>query len=411
MRVAIVGAGIAGLTAAWYLRHRCDVSVFEANDYLGGHTQTHLIRADDGDFAIDTGFIVFNDRTYPNFLKLLGELGVEYLPTEMSFGVRNDRSGLEYCGSNLDSLFAQRRNLISPRFLRMVKDIMRFNSEAKHFAVNGDATVTLEQFVQQQRYGAGLVDDYLKPMAAAIWSSPVATIGAYPARSFFQFFRNHGLLDLSNRPQWYVIRGGSSQYVARIAAELGDRVHKNAAVTRIQRDDTGVSLQTIGNPPQQFDRVIMACHSDQALGLLSSPHAQEQQVLRNIAYQENQVVLHRDQRQLPQARRAWASWNYRIRDDNGSLPTLTYDMNRLQGLSSRHRFCVTLNQTDIAEDKIEKQLRYEHPVYTLKTLSAQARWHEIDGVDRVHYCGAYWGHGFHEDGVVSALRVVAKLAP
>ena len=418
MRVAIVGAGIAGLTVAWRLRNSHDISVFEANDHVGGHTHTHTVSHSGRDYRIDTGFIVFNDRTYPHFIALLDELGVARQPAEMSFSVQNVTSGLEYAGTNLNALFAQRRNLANPRFLGMVRDILRFNRDAPALLELSGPGPSLGDYLQEQRFGSAFINDYLAPMGAAIWSSPADRMNAFPARSFVQFFKNHGLLSINDRPQWYVLKGGSSSYVERMLLQLGARVHTGSRVDAVRRDPDGVTLHVAGADSLRFDAIVIASHSDQALAMLQDPSTAERSILGAIPYQKNTVVLHTDTRLIPKNRRAWASWNYRLGDVAGNQrdrpasnpPTVTYDMNRLQSIDAPETFCVSLNQTDaIDPNRIIKVLHYDHPVYTAATLAAQDRRTEINGVNRTWFCGAYWRFGFHEDGVVSALSVVQDL--
>lgn len=410
MRVAIVGAGISGLTVAWRLRNRHDIQVFEAGEHVGGHTHTHDVPLGGRSYRIDTGFIVHNDRTYPHFLELLAELGVRTQKTEMSFSVQNRASGLEYAGTNLGTLFAQRGNLFRPRFYGMLLEILRFNREAPALLDGPEPGPSLAEYLAEHRFSRAFIDDYLAPMGAAIWSSPTDRMGDFPARCFAQFFKNHGLLSVNDRPQWYVLQGGSRAYVDRMLETIGDRVHTATPVRAIHRDADGVTLSIEGTGAQRFDAVVIATHSDQALALLADPSHAEREVLGAIPYQENDVVLHTDVSVMPRNRRAWASWNYRIGRSASDLPTVTYDMNRLQSLDAPETFCVSLNQTqDIAQDRIIKRLNYAHPVYTSATLAAQARKQDINGVNRTWYCGAYWRFGFHEDGVVSALDVIEGL--
>ena len=410
MRVAIIGAGISGLTGAWRLRTRHDVRVFEAGEHIGGHTHTHDIELRGRTYRIDTGFIVHNDRTYPHFLALMADLGVQTQKAEMSFSVQNPATGLEYAGTNLDTLFAQRRNLLRPGFYAMLLEILRFNREAPALLDGPEPGPTLGEYLREHRFSRRFIDDYLAPMGAAIWSSPTDRMGDFPARAFVRFFRNHGLLSVNDRPQWYVLKGGSRDYVDRMLVHIGDRVHAATPVQRVVRDAEGVTLSIAGAGEQRFDAVVIATHSDQALALLADPSPQEREVLGAIAYQDNDVVLHTDVSLMPRNRRAWASWNYRLGGSASDMPTVTYDMNRLQSLDAPETFCVSLNQTAaIAPDRIIKVLRYAHPVYTRATIAAQSRKHEIDGVNRTWYCGAYWRYGFHEDGVVSALDAIAAL--
>ncbi|MFM1897387.1 MAG: hypothetical protein RLZZ385_2461 [Pseudomonadota bacterium] len=413
-RIAVVGSGISGLTAAHLLSRRHHVTLFEANDYTGGHTHTVPVTMDGQQLWVDTGFIVCNDRNYPNFLKLMGQLGVALQETEMSFSVINPALDLEYNGHNLDTLFAQRRNLLRPRFYRFVGDILKFNAAAREWAASpqlltGSESITLDRFVQQLQLGGWFRDNYLLPMVAAIWSCSVRQAGEFPLDFFLRFFMNHGLLDIKNRPQWYVLKGGSHSYVQPLLAPLTDNVHLNARVRRIQHGNYQVTLQ-MDDGPQQFDQVILACHSDQALALLDKPSDAEYKILSALQYQDNTVTLHSDSRLMPTRKKAWASWNFLAgQPDEERLPRVTYSMNILQGINSVKPLLVSLNADDlIAKDKILQQFRYAHPVYTVASRNAQLERNRICGVGRVHYCGAYWYNGFHEDGVRSALDVCAR---
>jgi predicted NAD/FAD-binding protein len=409
MKIAIVGSGIAGLTSAYLLNRKHDISVFEAADWIGGHTHTVDVSVAGRDYAIDTGFIVFNDWTYPNFIKLLGQLGVGFKPTEMSFSVHDPQTGTEYNGNNLNSLFAQRRNLLSPAFWGMLRDILRFNREAladlesQHI----DPHTTLGDYLQSRGYGQRFIEHYIVPMGAAIWSMSLADMLAFPLQFFVRFFKNHGLLSVSNRPQWCVIEGGSSSYIEPLTASFRERIRLSCPVHRVERDEQGVTVHSAAGS-ERFDKVIFACHSDQALKMLAQPSAAEQQILGALPYAENDVVLHTDTRLLPDRKLAWASWNYRLGGGKQQLAAVTYDMNILQGIESDTTFCVSLNQTDaIDPNKILARYTYSHPQYSLAGVEAQGRWEELNGANNSWFCGAYWANGFHEDGVVSGLRVAA----
>ncbi|WP_439886252.1 NAD(P)/FAD-dependent oxidoreductase [Pseudomonas sp. MBLB4123] len=407
MKIAIIGSGIAGLTSAYLLNRRHAISLFEAGDWVGGHTHTVDVRVDGRDYAIDTGFIVFNDWTYPNFIRLLDRLGVASRDTEMSFSVRDPHSAVEYNGNNLNSLFAQRRNLVSPPFWGMLRDILRFNREALADLGSGrlDAHVTLGHYLQQGGYGSRFIEHYIVPMGAAIWSMSLAEMLHFPLQFFVRFFKNHGLLSVSDRPQWRVIEGGSRSYVAPLSAPFAERIRLNCPVQRIERDEAGVTLHSAAGT-ERFDKVVLACHSDQALALLAQPSQAERDILGVLPYADNDVVLHTDTRLLPRRRLAWASWNYRLGGPSEQAAAVTYNMNILQGIHSDTTFCVSLNQTAaIDPDKILGRYRYAHPQYSLAGMAAQARWQELLGAQHSYYCGAYWANGFHEDGVVSALRV------
>ncbi len=408
-RVAVVGTGIAGNVAAWRL-HRAghDITVFEADERIGGHTHTHRIEIDGEVQHVDTGFIVFNDRTYPNFIALLDELGVASQPGSMSFSVRNDASGLEYNGTSLDGLFAQRANLLRPGFLRMLAEILRFHREAPALLQEEGDEITLGAYLDANRFGGRFVDDYLVPMGAAIWSTDPARMFDFPARFFVRFLHNHGMLNVNDRPVWRVVRGGSARYVERLVEPWRDRVRLDSPVERVRRRADGVIVQARGREPERFDHVFLACHADQALRMLADPSAEEQAILGALPYQRNEALLHTDTSLLPRRRRARAAWNYHRLPDAGAGVALTYDMNVLQGLRSRHTFCVTLNASEHVDPKrVLRRLEYAHPLFTPAGAAAQQRHREISGVRRTHYCGAYWRYGFHEDGVVSALQALA----
>ena len=407
MKIAIIGSGISGLTAAYLLNRQHDISVFEASDWVGGHTHTVDVQVDGRHFAIDTGFIVFNDWTYPNFIELLNLLGVTYQPTEMSFSVCDPVSGVEYNGNTLNSLFAQRRNLLSPPFWGMLRDILRFNREAvddlQQQRIASD--LSLGSYLQQRGYGERFIQHYIVPMGAAIWSMSLADMLNFPLQFFLRFFKNHGLLSVTDRPQWQVIKGGSSSYVAPLSASFAERIRLQCAVQRVERDARGVTVHSSAGS-ERFDKVVFACHSDQALQLLAEPSATEQQILGALPYADNDVVLHTDTRLLPKRPLAWASWNYRLGGPTSQPAALTYNMNILQGLQSDTTFCVSLNQTAaIDPSKILARYTYAHPQYSLAGVAAQARWEELLGANHSYFCGAYWANGFHEDGVVSGLRV------
>ncbi|VVM37941.1 NAD(P)/FAD-dependent oxidoreductase [Pseudomonas fluorescens] len=409
MKIAIIGSGISGLTCAYLLNRQHDVTVFEASDWIGGHSHTVDVEVKGERLAIDTGFIVFNDWTYPNFIRLLDHLGVASQPTEMSFSVLDPITGTEYNGNNLNSLFAQRRNLLSPGFWGMLRDILRFNREALRDLDEQRiaADTTLGGYLWQNRYGRRFIEHYIVPMGSAIWSMSLGDMQRFPLRFFVRFCKNHGLLSVTHRPQWRVVSGGSRSYVAALSAGFVERIHLNCPVYRVERDVAGVIVSSAaGN--ERFDSVVFACHSDQALHLLAAPSQAERVILGALRYAENDVVLHTDTRLLPNRRLAWASWNYRLGGSTRQPAAVTYNMNILQGLQSDTTFCVSLNQTqDIDPGKILDRFRYAHPQYSQAGLVAQARWQELQGAQNSYYCGAYWANGFHEDGVVSALRVAA----
>ncbi|MCQ1060235.1 NAD(P)/FAD-dependent oxidoreductase [Photobacterium sp. DNB23_23_1] len=415
MKIAIVGSGISGLTCAHYLDKQHNITVFEANDYIGGHTATVDVDVASGQYAIDTGFIVFNDRTYPNFERLLAEIGVCGKPTEMSFSVHNALNGLEYNGNHLMSMFAQKRNTLNPIFYRFIFDILRFNKLAKNVDLATEMSQTLGDFLKANKFNRYFCENYILPMGAAIWSSTLSDMRQFPFTFFVRFFRNHGLLEVSNRPQWYVIPGGSREYVKHLIAPFEDKIRLACPVTSIKRAHGKVAV-TANGISEIFDHVIFACHSDQALNMLADSTEAESQILGALKYQKNDVVLHTDESLLPKRKAAWASWNYHLgHNENGQWEdkqtTLTYNMNILQGIEAPETFCVTLNQTDqIAPEKILRKFVYSHPVFSTDSIQAQQCRDQINGVDNTWYCGAYWYNGFHEDGVRSALDVVESIA-
>ncbi len=405
-KIAIIGSGISGLTCAYTLAPHHNILVFEANNYIGGHTHTVQVEKDGETAAIDTGFIVFNDRTYPHFIDLIERLGVKYQPTEMSFSVKNERMDLEYNGNNLNTLFAQRSNVFRPRFWSMIKDIVRFNKQVRD-AARGDDTITLGQFLKENSYSINFIGNYLLPMISAIWSMGLESCMDLPLGFFVRFFVNHGLLDITNRPQWYTIPGGSSSYIEPLTASFRDRIRLNNPVVKVTREDNKVQVIT-AQDTTVFDEVIFACHGKQSLALLSQPSDAEKTVLGQFQVSENEVVLHTDISFLPKRRLAWASWNYNMVDAAREQTTLTYNMNILQRLSKKNTYLVTLNQ-EIAKQHVLQRFSYKHPVYTLAALQAQQRWNDISGQNNSHFCGAYWFNGFHEDGVKSALRVCTAI--
>jgi len=410
MRVAIIGSGISGLTAARRLCKDHDIMVFEANDYVGGHTNTLDVELEGRSWAVDTGFIVFNDWTYPNFIALMNEIGVASQPSDMGFAVRCERTGLEYCGSSLNQLFAQRRNAVSPAFWRMIRDILRFNREAPQLLEGREDTLQLGAYLARERYSERFVAHYIVPMGAAIWSTDPQTMLTFPARYFVEFFANHGLLSVNDRPQWRVIKGGSRSYIDPLTAPFADRIRLNAPVSRVHRSATGVELVLRDGHRAQFDAVVFACHSDQALAMLDAPSPAEREVLGAIPYQPNLAVLHTDERLLPRRRNAWAAWNYHVPAERLDAVSVTYNMNILQGLDAPAQFLVTLNPTtEIEPSKIIRKIVYQHPVYTPEGVAAQRRRNELMGHARSFYCGAWWSYGFHEDGVKSGLVAAAAL--
>jgi predicted NAD/FAD-binding protein len=404
MRIAVIGTGISGMVAAHALCRDHEVTVYESGGHIGGHTNTIDVEHAGRRYAVDTGFIVYNDWTYPNFVELLGELGVAWQPSRMSFSVRCERSGLEYNGTSLNALFAQRRNFLRPSFLRMVADILRFNRRAPALLQSGGESLSLGEYLQRESYSRYFIEHFIVPMGAAIWSSRPIDMLRFPARYFVEFFANHGFLSVNDRPTWRVIRGGSREYVRKLTAPYASRIRLNTPVDSLQRQANQVCLRLKGGEIEHFDEVFIACHSDQALRLLSDPSSQEREVLGAITYQSNEALLHTDARLMPRRRLAWAAWNYHLPIEQYERVTVTYNMNILQSLVAPVQFLLTLNRSeDVDARRVLGRYVYDHPVYTMAAVAAQKRRHEINGARRTYYCGAYWGYGFHEDGVKSAL--------
>lgn len=434
MRIAVIGSGIAGLASAWLLSRwhasrphgseqhgseqhaseqhgseQHEVVLFEANDYLGGHTHTHDIELHGRHYTVDTGFIVHNPEHYPLLTALFEELGVATRPTTMSFSVRDEASGLEYNATDLDSLFCQRRNLVSPRFWGMLRDIFRFYREAPALLDLAGEGPTLGDYLQQHRYGAMFRDQHLVPMASALWSSPSAQILAFPAKYLVQFMANHQMLQASNRPAWRVVSGGSHAYVHAMRAQWRVQERPSTPVRMLLRNSDAVTVFT-DDGAERFDQIVLACHSDQALRLLSDADERERSILGAMPYQTNDTVLHTDASLLPHRRKAWAAWNATIPRDADDVCTVSYCMNLLQGIDAPEPFVVTLNRTDAIDPaKILRKIRYHHPVYSHASVAAQARKAEIQGKRRTWFAGAYWGWGFHEDGMRSAVEVAKAM--
>ena len=407
MKIAIIGTGISGLTAAYVLNREHEITVFEKNDYIGGHTHTHSIDSNDRSLAVDSGFIVYNEVTYPHFIKLLNQLKVERQKTTMGFSVKSVAKNLEYAGNSLKSVFAQHRNYFRPSFLIMLWDILRFNEKAKADLDMLSPEVTLGSYLSENRFSQAFTHNYVIPMGAAIWSTKARSMLEMPALFFIRFFKNHGLLQMKNRSGWWVIKGGSKQYVKKMIEHFSERICLNTAVTSIKRLQEKVAIRTgSDNNEEIFDAVVIATHSDQALDLLADPSPQEREILGALPYQQNEALLHTDDSVLPERKLAWASWNYHLNQNTDQPIAMTYNMNILQSLAAPETYCVTLNSNQLVDkDKVLKELQYEHPLFTRAGIIAQQRKGEISGVNNTYYCGAYWRNGFHEDGVVSALEV------
>lgn len=408
MRIAVIGSGIAGLGAAWLLSRQHEVVLFEADDRLGGHVHSHEVEQAGQRYAVDSGFIVFNPANYPLLSRLLADLGVESQPTTMSFSVRNERSGLEYNAGNLAGLFCQKRNLASPRFWGMLRDLKRFYREAPALLARSDAGPDLGDWLTERGYGDAFIDEHLLPMVCALWSSPAHQALHFPAKYLARFMANHHMLQIAGRPEWRVVRGGSASYVRALTANWAVTVRTGCAVRRVRRQTRGIEV-THAEGSEVFDQVVLACHSDQALALLDQPNTAERSVLGAIRYQANDTVLHTDARLLPRDRRAWAAWNAYVPAQESGRCTVSYCMNLLQSLQSPEPFVVTLGRdAEIDPSKVLARMRYAHPVYSRDSVAAQSRRDEINGVDRIWYAGAYWGWGFHEDGLRSAVDVARE---
>ena len=406
MRIAIIGTGIAGMTSAHLLSEEHEVVVYEANDYIGGHTNTVDISLNGQPYAVDTGFIVFNERTYPNFIKLMNRLGVGWQDSVMSFSVQCEKTGLEFSPTTLNSLFIQRRNALRPSFYRMLWDAMRFKRDTEAFLRSDDDKITLAEFLAGKGYSQTFVQYFIIPMGSAIWSADPVKFNDFPARYFAQFFKNHGVLSVKDQPQWLTIKGRSRQYIKPITQPYADQIRVNCPVASVRRHPEYVDVQPQNQPAEKFDQVVIAAHSDQALSLLDDPSDAEEDILGAIPYQKNQAVLHCDEALLPSKKAAWASWNYHIPEEDLGRVAVTYDMNILQRIGAPQELCVSLNLARaIDPDKIFRKIDYHHPVYNPGSLIARRHHPEINGVNRTFYAGAYWGYGFHEDGVNSALEV------
>ncbi len=411
MRVAIIGGGVSGLVAGYQLQRHHNITLFEANDYIGGHTNTVDVSVGGRDYAIDTGFIVFNDRTYPNFERLLTELNVESQPTRMSFSVSCERTGLEYRGADFAGLFAQRRNLFNPKFHRLLWDLLRFNRLGQQLLESDEESDTVGEFLARNGFSKSFINHYFLPMGAAIWSAPFDKFADFPIRFIAEFYRNHGLLGVTDRPQWRVIKGGSRSYIPSLTSSWRDSIQLDSPVSSVVRREGKVWISVKGSEPAEFDHVVFACHSDQAMRMLGDNITPvESEILSSFPYQSNTATLHTQHSVLPKNRRAWACWNYYNPQELGPSATVTYNMNLLQSIQSETVFCVTLNDDRrIQPENVIKSFRYSHPIFNLNRKRMQARHAELINQNNSSFCGAYWGNGFHEDGVKSALLVAAAL--
>jgi len=408
MRIAVIGSGISGLMSAWLLSRKYAVTLFEAQDYLGGHTHTHRVEAHGRQYSVDSGFIVYNPRHYPLLTSLFEELGIESQPTTMSFSVRNDRSGLQYNATDLNRLFCQRRNLLSPRFLGMVRDLLRFYRQAPAALQDETDQSSVQEYLSEHRYGRAFIEDHLLPMACALWSCAPGNVLSFPVRHLLQFMANHQMLQVAGRPMWYVVKGGSAEYVAALRARWRVEERVGQPVRSVRRNGSEVEIRT-DDGRQHFDHVVLACHSDQALALLTDALGPEREILGQIRYQRNEVVLHTDTSVLPSRRSTWAAWNALIPGDAAGC-CVSYCMNLLQGFQSPEPFIVSLNAVEyIQPHRIIERMSYEHPVFSRAAVASQKRKAEIQGKHRTWFAGAYWGWGFHEDGMRSAVEIANAL--
>jgi uncharacterized protein len=409
MRIAVVGSGISGLASAWFLSQRHAVTLFETNDYLGGHTHTHDLRIEGRRLAVDSGFIVYNETHYPLLTRLLADLGVHSQSTTMSFSVSNAATGLEYSATSLDTLFCQRRNLLSPRFWGMLRDLLRFYHESPALLASAGPGPTLGEYLAAHRYGAAFRDEHLVPMAAALWSAPAARILEFPAQYLVRFMANHQMLQIRGRAPWRVVCGGSASYIRAMRARWRLEERLQCPAQSVRRDAGRVQIMSRAGL-ECFDQVVLACHSDEALRILPDASDREREILGAIGYQDNEVVLHTDASLLPRDRKAWAAWNAFVPAAPQSVCTVSYCMNLLQGIKTREPMVVTLNRTAaIDPGKILRRMHYRHPLYTQQAVAAQGRRAEIQGQRGTWFAGAYWGWGFHEDGLRSALDVCAAI--
>ena len=404
LKIAIIGSGISGLTSAYILNKKHEITIYEKNDYIGGHTHTHKIPENNTTFNVDSGFIVYNENTYPNFIRLLDLLNVERQHSNMGFSVKTSYKDFEYSGNSIGSIFAKKSNMFNPYFLNMLKSILRFNKVSIKDLDKIDASTSLIEYLKSKRFSSYFIKYYIVPMAAAIWSTSPKMILKMPALFFIKFFNNHGLLQVKNRPQWWVIKNGSKQYVKKIINQFNGTINLNTPVIKVSRNENQVIIKTKTNS-DVFDAVIFATHSDQSLRLLQDYSDDEKNILSKIKYQKNTALIHTDTSILPKRKNAWSSWNYLLNKDDDTV-TLTYNMNILQSLNASKTYCVTINDCDLIDkDKIIKKINYEHPLFTKDTIESQNNKNLINGVNNTYFCGAYWGNGFHEDGVNSALDV------
>jgi predicted NAD/FAD-binding protein len=414
MKIAVIGSGISGMASAYYLSKQHEVHLFESSDRLGGHTNTIDLTLNSKAYSIDTGFIVFNSKNYPLFTSLMNTIGVDYQDSVMSFSVKAEQNGLEYNGTSINSLFCQRKNFFNPKFYRMVKDIMRFNKQASSYYQdqikhNKNELMSIEDFARKNQYSDEFIEYYLIPMGAALWSASRGEMRKFPLDFFVRFFQHHGMLSIDDRPQWYVIKGGSKSYIPKLTAPYEKNIHLNSPVTNVKRNATNIEV-SVNSEKLHFDQVVFATHADQTLEMMEGPTSSEREILGAFSYRPNDVLLHTDTSILPKSKLGWASWNYYVPKVERERVAVTYNMNILQNIHSTETFLVSLNMDDLIDPKkVLKKVHYSHPIFDLNASNAQKRWHEISGQDRIHFTGAYWGNGFHEDGTRSAHQVAQLL--
>ena len=407
MRIAIIGGGISGMTAAYYLSREHDITLFEASDYVGGHANTAIVDDGNRSIPVDTGFIVFNEQNYPRLCKLFDELEVDSIDTDMSFSVHCESTGLEYNGTSLNKIFSQRRNIFNLSFLTMLKDINRFHKQAIQALNQGlDDKITVEEFAHKHAYSKAFVEHYLVPLGASLWSSPADRFRQFPMLFVIEFLNNHCMLQVNDRPQWKTVKGGSREYIKKLTKSYVNQIMLNQPVKHFKRCGNTVEVILKDNSHHEFDEVVVCCHSDQALRMLTDGDEVEQEILQCFQYQKNEAVLHTDTNILPNSNNAWASWNYRIPSKQIDHVSVTYNMNMLQSIESDQTYCVSLNQTqNIDKNKILKRIIYHHPQFSPGRSAAQSEHSKLIRHKGISYCGAYWGYGFHEDGASSAIRV------
>lgn len=411
-KIAIIGTGVAGMAAGYFLRHQYDITFFDKEEYAGGHTNTVQVDEDGQPVYIDSAFMVFNHVTYPNLLKFFRALGIEEKDTNMSFSVQHLSTGLEYCGTGLNGLFAQRRNLFRPRHYQMLMNISRFNKEAQEVLEdNAYVDWTIDRYITERGYGRDMLDHYLVPMSSAVWSTPPEMMLDFPIVTLVRFFKNHGFLGLNTQYQWKTLVGGSRQYRDKVMQMFADKVHLKSPVKAVRRQTHDVEIETADAVKQRFDKVILAAHADQSLAMLADATDEERDVLAKFKYQPNMTTLHTDASIMPRTRRAWSSWNYRIKQvENRIMPSTIYFMNKLQHVSRKTDYFVSINDGgDIDRSKIIWEKEYHHPLFDVDAIKAQPRLNQLNQNGRTFFCGAYFKYGFHEDGFTAGMNVAQRI--